>query len=450
MNPISKSALVILLLCIAAASAHAQRVVPQLSPSEWKAQQRAAFQLSEKIFDRAQKQRGLLAQYQVMLDAYNADQAAPFRVIFSQYLSWYETYLGNYRVARMLYSIRQVPERDDNVSPLSSPRWQQRPAADAILALVKNRKAVFFNEAHNVPVTRTLTVELLARLRAAGFTHFAAETLYSSDTGLQARGYPIPASGFYTEEPIYAEMIRTAIKLGFKVVAYEATSGAAGDAREREQARNLYDRVFRNDPDARLVVNAGYAHIQKSGKYLDGSSMAEYFQKISRIEPFAIEQTMMTEHDTIAHDHPIYRAVVAANPAATQPLVFVDDRGAPWSLKKAYDVSVFFPTETLQMERPTWLGLDGLRRPWTADREICMDRFPCLVEARYADESDEAIPADRLKYDRIEHRTANPSRQLYLRPGKYFVTATDFDDHVISRRRITIQAPRPPTRKTSP
>ena len=61
---------------------------------------------------------------------------------------------------------------------------------------------MFFNEAHNVPLTRTLTVELLARLRAEGFNYFAAETVYASDTDLQKRGYPTAKSGFYTMEPI--------------------------------------------------------------------------------------------------------------------------------------------------------------------------------------------------------------------------------------------------------
>jgi hypothetical protein len=141
---------------------------------------------------------------------------------------------------------------------------------------------VFFNEAHNVPITRTLTVQLLTKLRAEGFNYFAAETLYQTDTKLQSRGYPIKGSGFYTEEPICAEMVRTALKLGFKVVAYEATVGCYRRCSRGRAGRNIYREVFKKDPDARLVLDAGYAHIQKIGDLpqwlVDGRTSAQTFR----------------------------------------------------------------------------------------------------------------------------------------------------------------------------
>ena len=69
-------------------------------------------------------------------------------------------------------------------------------------------------------------MQLLPQLRAEGFDYFAVETLYQTDTALAARGYPTADSGFYTAEPISAEMVRTALKLGFHVVGYEALSDA--------------------------------------------------------------------------------------------------------------------------------------------------------------------------------------------------------------------------------
>src|SRR5262249_12383867 len=152
------------------------------------------------------------------------------------------------------------PDKLDAPSPLDDAHTAQ-PALAAIPLLAKDRQAIFFNEAHNAAITRTLTVALLEKLRAEGFTHFAAETLYETDADLAQRGYPNESSGFYTQEPVYGEMVRTALKLGYTVVAYEAVSDASGDAREREQAKNLVERVFKKDPKARLVVNAGYAHI---------------------------------------------------------------------------------------------------------------------------------------------------------------------------------------------
>jgi hypothetical protein len=420
-----------------------------LSPYQWKQAQKAAFDASEKIYTEALRHKGLLAQYKAMRDAYRGNKNQAFRIVFGQYLSWYQSFVGDYVGAHDAYSIRQLPASDDAPSPLAGD-YRAKPAIDAIAALAKGRKAIFFNEAHNVPLTRTLTVELLSRLRAEGYTHFAAETLYASDTGLQKRGYPVAESGFYTMEPICAEMVRTALKLGFKVVAYESDQEGNGDVRENAQAKNLYARVFKDDPDARVVVNAGYAHIQETGRYLGGRSMAQHFRKLTDIDPLTIEQTMLIQHPPGTENHPYYHAVIERlHPKA--PIVFEDSKGQPWSLKaKAYDVSVFFPAEEIRDERPTWADLGGLRKRHLVSSNVCQNEFPCLIEARYAGEGDDAIAADLLVLDPVQENRASRERLrvnppetqsvLYLRPGKYRLTSVNTDNRVLARWPATINA----------
>lgn len=434
----SKSIFCALLALAATGAFAATNVVPTLDPAQWQRQQRAAFEKSEEIFKAAQKRDGLIVQLKMMVDAYNADTSLPFHVIFSQYLAWVQTYVGEYAAARTSYAIRQVAEPSDAPSPLRDDAWRQQPATEALAKLTRDRQAVFFNEAHNIVQTRTLTVRMLKTLREQGFDYFAAETLYETDRDLAKRGYPTAESGFYMPEPVYAEMVRTALDLGYKVVAYEAVANPRGDAREREQARHLYDRVFGVDPNARLVVNAGYAHIQETGKYLDGKSMANYFRERSKIDPLTIEQTMMIEHDTPDHDHPIYRAVIAAT-HPRDPVVYVNGDGEPWSLKPGlYDVSVFLPPDVDVNGRPSWLDLGGLRQPFKIDQDLCGDSFPCLIEARYADEGRDAIPADRAMLFHREPIEAARFKQLYLRPGKYVMDAIDHSNNLITRRRISV------------
>ena len=450
---IASTTISLLLLCGAAQAqtqAPAAAQAPEqetLSPYQWRQAQKVAFEASEKVYKQALQRKGLLAQYKAMLDAYRADKDKAFRIVFGQYLSWYQSFVGDYVGAHDSYSIRQLPASDDAPSPLSG-SWQPRPAREAIAELAKGRKAVFFNEAHNVPLTRTLTVELLQTLRDDGYTHFAAETVYSTDKDLQQRGYPIAESGFYTVEPICAEMVRTALRLGFKVVADESEQEGDGDVREHAQAKNLQDRVFRQDPDARVVVNAGYAHIQENGRYLGGRSMAQHFRKLTGIDPLTIEQTMLIEHPPGTENHPYYRAIVdKLNPR--QPIVFEDRGGKPWSLKpKAYDVSVFFPVDQVREGRPTWADLGGLRRPYSVNGTFCQGQFPCLVEARYAEEGNDAIPADRLVLDplgnaespdeRLFHNFIEVRGLLYLRPGRYRLVSLGAEGRVISRREATI------------
>lgn len=434
----SKACLGALLALVATGASAQTNVIPTLDPAQWQRQQRAAFERSEQIFESAQKRNGLIVQLQIMVDAYNEDTSLPFHVIFSQYLSWVQTYVGEYAAARTSYAIRQVADPGDAPSPLNDDDYRQQPAVEALAKLTRDRKAVFFNEAHNIVQTRSLTVRMLKALREQGFNWFAAETLYETDKDLTKRGYPTAESGFYLQEPVYAEMVRTALDLGYKVVAYEAVANPRGDAREREQARHLYDRVFGVDPDARLVVNAGYAHIQETGKYLEGKSMANYFRERSKIDPLTIEQTMMIEHDTPDHDHPIYRSVVAAT-RPHDPVVYVKDDGEPWSLKPGlYDVSVFLPPDVTVHGRPDWLDLGGLRKPFKIDQKVCEDHFPCLVEARYADEGKDAIPADRVMLFHRESYEAARFKQLFLRPGRYVVDAIDHSNNLITRRRIRV------------
>lgn len=421
-----------------------------LSPYQWRQQQKTAFDQSEKIYADALKRNGLLAQYKAMRDAYRANKNRAFRIVFGQYMSWYQTFVGDYPAAHDSYSIRQQAASDDAPSPLTG-GYTAKPALDAIAKLAQGRKAIFFNEAHNVPLTRTLTVELLSKLRAEGYNYFAAETLYESDPDLQKRGYPIPSSGFYTMEPICAEMTRTAIKLGFKIVAYESEPPGNGDIRENTQAKNLYERVFAHDPTARVVVSAGYAHIQENGRYLGGSSMAQHFRKLSGIDPLTIEQTMLIEHPPGTENHPYYRAVIdSLHPAA--PIIFEGKDGTPWTLKpKAYDVSVLFPPEEIREGRPSWLDLGGLRRPHLISSSACRDVFPCLIEARYAKEGDDAIPADRLVLDpiagaeylqdRLIQGRAVSRASLYLRPGKYRVTGLDANGRLLFHEDITGDGP---------
>ncbi|HUW51966.1 MAG TPA: methyl-accepting chemotaxis protein [Rhodanobacter sp.] len=104
----------------------------------------------------ADQQQGLLARYEVMYDAYRSHADPSFHRIFDQYLSWDLTFIGDYPAASAMFSIKQTVLPGDRASPLSIPDYDARPALEVIPELARNYRAVFFNEAHNVPLTRTL------------------------------------------------------------------------------------------------------------------------------------------------------------------------------------------------------------------------------------------------------------------------------------------------------
>ena len=427
-------------------------VAPAQVPSVWHEQQIEAMNQSDAIMKRAHGREDLLAQYQVMRHAYASDGKPAFRAIFGQYLSWYQSFIGDYKDAELGFSIEQKSLADDNPSPLTQAGWHAVPALDYIPQLAKNYRVVFLNEAHNIALTRTLTVRLLKPLREEGFNVFAVETLYPGDIdALNKRGYPVAASGFYTREPIYAEMVRTALKLGYKVVAYEADPDHTGNAREAQQAENL-SKILKADPNARIVVNAGYAHIQKTGQFLGAESMAEHFMKDSGITPLSIEQTILIPHQDRGMNHPDYNPIID-NLHPTQPMVFINKDAKPWSLRPGYDASVIFPQEHFAYDRPTWLGLWGARVPFTVNGNVCQRNWPCMVAARYANEGDDAIPADRMVLDPVPLTTINdikitqgdysiPTGQLYLRPDhRYKLTITGERGQRIGSQTVTVKSP---------
>ena len=77
-------------LCLPGLPGHAQ------SASQWQAAQFAASQKSEQIMHEANKHKSLLAQYQVMRYPYATNPDPAFHIIFGQYLSWYQSFIGDY------------------------------------------------------------------------------------------------------------------------------------------------------------------------------------------------------------------------------------------------------------------------------------------------------------------------------------------------------------------
>src|SRR6185312_10919259 len=124
--------------------------------ADWLARQMQAAHQSDDIMREADKRKGMLAKYEVMRDAYRTATDPAFTLIFSQYLSWYQTFVGDYVAAARTFSIKELLQPGDHPSPLADPAYSPRPALDTIARLASKYQIVYLNEAHNVPLTRTL------------------------------------------------------------------------------------------------------------------------------------------------------------------------------------------------------------------------------------------------------------------------------------------------------
>ncbi len=383
-----------------------------------------AFQEALQATYREAKASNLLAQVQNYRQlAADFGDHPDFAEIAASFLSWKLSAVGRYLEAHEAFDVGsplELPTSDEAaVQRASVEGFEPTDALTAVARSSTDKRAVFINEAHHVPQHRAFTWRLLSLLRDQGFTHFAAETLNEIDAELQQRGYPRPRTGTYTDETLYADLVRTALRLGFRVVAYEARQRGS-EGREPTQARNLVERVFKEDPDARLVVHLGYGHNQESADSFRGAgAMAFHFRSMTGIDPLTIDQTELTEHSDPAYEHPLYQELCGAGDQRGA-VAFENRQRELWSLPGSdRDITICQPRSHLEHGRPSWLALGGARRAVPLPEDVCGQTRPCVVEARSIDEGPDAIPVDRL-----EVRAGEPAA-LMLPEGTFTVNVLD-------------------------
>ena len=309
-------------------------------------------------------------------------------------------------------------------------KYKIRNAKNIILNASNSHQAIFINEAHHSPQHRAFTLGLLQALYDNGFRYFAAETLDVMDTELNSRGYPLSRkTGPLIDEPMYGELIRAAQKIGFKVIAYESVPDCnpwlespetCQNLREEGQARNLYEKVFKTDPSAKLLLHAGYGHIAK--RELNGwVPMAVYFEQLTGINPFSIDQTIMREHSTMQYENAIFRQVADAGLLQDASVIFSND-GSVWldGYDGIYDLIIFHPRTKYQDKRPTWLLNSENRRKWPVMTKLCKGSYPCTIEALIYEEGLNSVPVDRIV---VSSPKSHPVLALF--PGKYFFRSID-------------------------
>ena len=309
-------------------------------------------------------------------------------------------------------------------------------AAETIARTADSARVIFINEAHHVPQTRLLTLSLLAPLRAKGFTYLAAETLSPFDSSLNARDYPVHASGYYSNEPLFGEVLREARRLGYTLVPYEAIGARSQDARETGQATNLRDRIFRDHPDAHVLVHAGYSHIDESGTLGGAKPMAVRFRELTGIDPLTVDQTTMRERASRAKENPAFRHIVD-RAARTMPFVLLEADGRPWTFRAGvHDVTVFLPRTQLRDGRPDWLWRAGDRQSFAVRGSWCAGHAACVVMARLAGESADAVPRDV-----VQVMPNDASRSLALPAGRYVITVRDAAGTVLADTTVSVLHP---------
>ncbi|MBL8892117.1 MAG: hypothetical protein JNL67_19230 [Planctomycetaceae bacterium] len=322
------------------------------------------------------------------------------------------------------------------------------PALETIVQLAKDRQIVILNEAHHVPRHRAFALELAVRLKELGFDYFAAETFSPMTDVLQKQGYPDLTTGFYSNEPVFGDLIRTTLSLGYRPIAYEMMSPPPANAdqadrvnhREAEQCNHLVARIFQGNPHAKVFIFVGYSHATEDTRTLaDGREvawMAARLKKATGIDPLTIDQTLDTDFSAdIIRPNPWQQRITTSG--IEGPVVFrqSDERylvQGPYAGK--VDLQIIHPLTRLQRGRPAWLlALPG-RRAVEIPTEILGAKKRILVQAFVASEPNDAIPVDQvLVVPGVEPPV------LALRKGSYRIVVQDEEGVCYPHGALTVE-----------
>jgi hypothetical protein len=164
--------------------------------------------------------------------------------------------------------------------------------------------------------------------------------------------------------------------------------------------RNI-QQVLASDPSAKILIHAGYDHIREDS--LGGSwekAMASRLRELTGINPFTVNQEVLTERLDPLLENPFFRMI-----SVEVPSVFVDEAGAVFSGPDGtnyYDVWLCHPRTKYVEKRPHWL-FHGNRKAVHLEKKKLTVGFPCLVQVYHANEdSDAAIPVDVIEISTAE------------------------------------------------
>jgi hypothetical protein len=369
-----------------------------------------------------------------------------FRQIYSDKgyydeMSQYFAFAGDYETA-LQYLVKGYDTIDDvtahkiyktasnlkNIEHVSARRYIHLEA--------KSRRVIMINEAFAKPLHRAFTLSLLADLHRLGFRYLALEMLNNfSDQSLSR---VTMHTGYYAAEPIAAELIRTALSLGYTLVPYEDTAAGIHTAAQRDsiQAENIYA-VLKKDTAAKILVHASFTHISKKPGPDGFIPMALAFRKISGIDPLTIDQTDMTEESNFAYGRIIYQAYLAKFPLTEPSIALVNGNPVNVTDKDFYDLSIIHPPTQYKDGRPTWLSLGGLRQPFTVKPPV---EGVYMTQAYYLNEivANSNAPWQLIPADQTYVVNGAGNYLLYLRKGKYRIYFRDINYQILNTLNVEV------------
>lgn len=299
-----------------------------------------------------------------------------------------------------------------------------------LVDLAREHNIVMINEAHYKPIHRAFIGELAKALKEIDFNFYGAETFstvefsnQNRNVQLSSREYPVLEDGFYTQEPIFGQLIETLIRNDYTLFSYESKmpipAGAVSQIahRDSEQAKNILSEL-NNYPEKKVLIHAGYHHIRETKDKSGNKWMAQFLKEESKIDPLTISQTE-------CYSETAYKSGVLGY---AMP---VNENGTPVSYD-GYDVIIIPPKETQYKDRPTWLRETSGRIFIELPSHLKFDDQYTRITAYNLNKVKNAVIED------IIYRPPHSDKPLSLRSGRYRLEVTNKNKVILIQEELTV------------
>lgn len=305
------------------------------------------------------------------------------------------SFIGLYKEALQEYDKprqnKKVITRSDSENFIKN--YKPVDAKQFIIQKAKENQIIIFNEAHYNPRNRVFITSLLKYLKNVGYKYFAAET-FVNDTFFQNTNHPSFATGFYSNEPEFGNLIREAAKLNFLLYPYEDTTRSNGKQREIEEAKNLQS-LINQDPKAKIIIYCGFDHIIEDSIPGWEKAMAGRLKQFTGIDPYTVDQVVLSERSQTDLENPYFR-IIQSEYHPNNYSILVNRKGEAFNNHRV-DALLFSPPTKYIYDRPNWV-FENNKEPYFLNAKNINTSFPILVKAYFATNNfDNSVPIDVIE-----------------------------------------------------
>jgi hypothetical protein len=379
-----------------------------------------------------------LATYAAMLDLESqylnskifADFYREIRFNFEEFLGF--PLAGVEAMSLPIYR-RKKPSLEETPLPKSSVAEN---ALSVIEREAKKTRLVIWGEEHHLPQTRSLYEALLHLLWRQGYRYLAAETFADEMMNAEIK-YPDYQAGYYLRDPVFAQAIRTARSLGYKLIAYDTQEhGPSGDGsfRDRTQAENIKARIFDQNPQAKVFIIAGRGHASEMTAQGGWTPMASVLKRLTGINPLTLYAPRMSQRLTFEEEDPYYR-FATSHGFVKEPTIFVNSSDGRLFGSEGGDLDayIFWPRIKVKDGRPDWMVRELGRKAVKIPSHLLAGDGMRLVQA-----FKEGEPASAIPIDQVIVKDQSDRKVLLLPKGKFWLRTVDRDSKVIAETTLSV------------